>query len=879
MAQLLNTTITGTLGATGAVAFGTTLAVIGAVTFGSTLGVTGAITGASFNGVAVAAGANTFTVTVGTASLTVPPGVSGTLGSAAFTSAGAYQAASAALASIAGLTTTADRGIYATGANAYAVFIFTAAGRALLDDADAAAQRVTLNLGNVENTALSTWAGSSNITALGTIVSGTFPYANLTGAPTGALLFKGVIDCSANPDYPGPTIKAGWTYKASVAGRIGGAGGVVVSVGDLIIATADNDGGAQGAVGTSWTVQESNIPGITAAGLAILQAADAAAQRTALALGGVNNTADADKPVSTAQAAADTAVANAAAANALAKAAVIQVSNATARKTAGTYAGLGVMPFVGMKVLEAGIREVTQITCLGSVAGVAEVTGITCLGSTYNAAVAEITEIECRADAGGDLNGTDSYLYRQSDGLPVVIWFNVDAGGVAPDWGAEGVEAHYIAVPISTNAAAPVVAEALRTALSADAAFHATRSGTTVTVTHATAGNVDDGGDDSAGMGVTVTTQGANARRGLEGRTFALRVPGATLTVGYSEAGNVGDIPVTLVAATTMSANAIAALTQAAIHNAHVAANATVLAAVVTVTNVNQGAVTDASAGSTGFGVNVTTQGTNHALEGKTLTLKALNRTVTVGYSVTGIVGDIAITLPADTRTDAQIATLTQTAVEAHASFGAAVAGTVVTVTNTLAAAVSGAGAGTTGFTLAVLTAGIDRTGNLFILLATAALATDAGWLAIAADENVIGPAFTARYTGGNFNLQPGVFTKIVMPTVDLDTHGCYDPGTGRFTPSKAGDYLFILSGRVAIAGITTGVSLTVFKNGAEVQARAAQFCGLGSAAIQVAGVKKMTANGTTDYFEYYIRQDDGSPRPFRGGPAENIFQAFFLPQ
>lgn len=50
----------------------------------------------------------------------------------------------AGLTSIAGLTTAADRMIYTTAADVYAVATLTAAGRALLDDADAAAQLVTL---------------------------------------------------------------------------------------------------------------------------------------------------------------------------------------------------------------------------------------------------------------------------------------------------------------------------------------------------------------------------------------------------------------------------------------------------------------------------------------------------------------------------------------------------------------------------------------------------------------------------------------------------------------------------------------------------------------------------------------------------------------
>ena len=56
------------------------------------------------------------------------------------------QAYDAGLASIAGLTTLADQSIYTTASDTYAVYTLTAAGRAILDDADAAAQRTTLGL-------------------------------------------------------------------------------------------------------------------------------------------------------------------------------------------------------------------------------------------------------------------------------------------------------------------------------------------------------------------------------------------------------------------------------------------------------------------------------------------------------------------------------------------------------------------------------------------------------------------------------------------------------------------------------------------------------------------------------------------------------------
>lgn len=151
---------------------------------------------------------------------------------------------------------------------------------------------------------------------------GTASEGDLDAAISDAMIFMGVIDCSANPNYP--AADRGHTYRVSVAGKIGGASGTNVEVGDLLVCLTDGTvAGTQAAVGASWTITQANLDGavigpasavdgtpMVADGATgkLIKNITYAAFKTLLVLvkgdvglGSVDNTADTAKPVSTAQ--------------------------------------------------------------------------------------------------------------------------------------------------------------------------------------------------------------------------------------------------------------------------------------------------------------------------------------------------------------------------------------------------------------------------------------------------------------------------------------------------------------------------------------------------------------------------------------------------
>lgn len=130
------------------------------------------------------------------------------------------------------------------------------------------------------NGALS-WSKTINDAVLNGAVSGSAIVTNLDTAPAAgklpdalavfnkinnhlaasdAMVFKGGISCASNPNYP--LANAGDSYRITAAGRIGGASGPVVEIGDVLICAQDNSSaGDHATVGSNWVIVQTNIDG------------------------------------------------------------------------------------------------------------------------------------------------------------------------------------------------------------------------------------------------------------------------------------------------------------------------------------------------------------------------------------------------------------------------------------------------------------------------------------------------------------------------------------------------------------------------------------------------------------------------------------------
>lgn len=84
------------------------------------------------------------------------------------------------------------------------------------------------------------------------IASTAYTTAAIAAALSSTLNLKGGTNLSGNPNYPAAV--KGDLYYVTTAGKIGGASGLSLAVGDAYVASVANAGGTQAAVGASWFI-------------------------------------------------------------------------------------------------------------------------------------------------------------------------------------------------------------------------------------------------------------------------------------------------------------------------------------------------------------------------------------------------------------------------------------------------------------------------------------------------------------------------------------------------------------------------------------------------------------------------------------------------
>lgn len=181
------------------------------------------------------------------------------LGTAATQASTAFQASDATLTALAGVTVAADQVIYSTGADAFAVAALTSFGRSLIDDADAAAARTTLGLGTAATQPSTAFqAADADLTAIAAL-AGTSGFLKKTAADTWSLDTATYLTSVGTTNITNAAVTYAKIQNVSATDRILGRFSAGAGVVEEITCTA--------------------------AGRALIDDADASAQRSTLGLG------------------------------------------------------------------------------------------------------------------------------------------------------------------------------------------------------------------------------------------------------------------------------------------------------------------------------------------------------------------------------------------------------------------------------------------------------------------------------------------------------------------------------------------------------------------------------------------------------------------
>ena len=134
------------------------------------------------------------------------------------------------------------------------------------------------------------------------------------------------------------------------------------------------------------------------------------------------------------------------------------------------------------------------------------------------------------------------------------------------------------------------------------------------------------------------------------------------------------------------------------------------------------------------------------------------------------------------------------------------------------------------------------------------------------------GPAFSAYQSSAQTIANGGAFYKVQFQTEEFDTNSNFDSTTNyRFTPTVAGYYQFSAAIGWA-ANASSGVAVTLYKNGSLYKIGAYITNGNIGPVINLSCLA--SANGSTDYFEIYVVNNTSASLSLNATSPYTYFQA-----
>lgn len=122
-------------------------------------------------------------------------------------------------------------------------------------------------------------------------------------------------------------------------------------------------------------------------------------------------------------------------------------------------------------------------------------------------------------------------------------------------------------------------------------------------------------------------------------------------------------------------------------------------------------------------------------------------------------------------------------------------------------------------------------------------------------------PAFSAYWNGVAQTIITGNEIVLIPDTEEYDDFNWYDPVTGKYQPTIAGNHQLNASVQFTASLGVTRVMLLVYKNGALYKSLSIDTQGSSDNMATWNGGCTVEANGTSDYFAFVIRQDSGATK------------------